>query len=593
MDQFTINLLFVGASFALYIGIAIWARAGSTSEFYAAGRGVHPVTNGMATAADWMSAASFISMAGLIAFTGYDNSSFLMGWTGGYVLLALLLAPYLRKFGKFTVSEFIGDRFYSPTARIVAVICLIVASTTYVIGQMTGVGVAFGRFLEVSNTAGLLIGACVVFAYAVFGGMKGVTYTQVAQYVVLIMAYTIPAIFISLQLTGNPIPALGLFGDHVASGEPLLAKLDAIVRELGFNEYTAHHADTLNMVLFTLSLMIGTAGLPHVIMRFFTVPKVSDARWSAGWALVFIALLYLTAPAVGAMARLNITDMMWPNGTNSEAVSVEQIENDARYDWMATWQKTGLLDWEDKNGDGKIQYYNDKNAEMQAKATENGWQGNELTKFNRDILVLANPEIANLPSWVIGLVAAGGLAAALSTAAGLLLAISSAVSHDLIKGSINPNISEKGELLSARVAMAVAIAVATYLGLNPPGFAAQTVALAFGLAAASIFPALMMGIFTKVNNKGAVAGMIAGLVVTLIYIFLHKGWFFIPGTNSFTDADPLLGTIKSTSFGAVGAMVNFAVAYFVSKSTDAIPAEIEELVESVRIPRGAGAAQDH
>ncbi|MDE4139635.1 MULTISPECIES: sodium:solute symporter family protein [Rhodobacterales] len=593
MDQFTINLLFVGASFALYIGIAIWARAGSTSEFYAAGRGVHPVTNGMATAADWMSAASFISMAGLIAFTGYDNSSFLMGWTGGYVLLALLLAPYLRKFGKFTVSEFIGDRFYSPTARIVAVICLIVASTTYVIGQMTGVGVAFGRFLEVSNTAGLLIGACVVFAYAVFGGMKGVTYTQVAQYVVLIMAYTIPAIFISLQLTGNPIPALGLFGDHVASGEPLLAKLDAIVRELGFNEYTAHHADTLNMVLFTLSLMIGTAGLPHVIMRFFTVPKVSDARWSAGWALVFIALLYLTAPAVGAMARLNITDMMWPNGTNSEAVSVEQIENDARYDWMATWQKTGLLDWEDKNGDGKIQYYNDKNAEMQAKAEENGWQGNELTKFNRDILVLANPEIANLPSWVIGLVAAGGLAAALSTAAGLLLAISSAVSHDLIKGSINPNISEKGELLSARVAMAVAIAVATYLGLNPPGFAAQTVALAFGLAAASIFPALMMGIFTKVNNKGAVAGMIAGLVVTLVYIFLHKGWFFIPGTNSFSDADPLLGTIKSTSFGAVGAMVNFAVAYFVSKSTDAIPAEIEELVESVRIPRGAGAAQDH
>jgi cation/acetate symporter len=593
MDQFTINLLFVGASFALYIGIAIWARAGSTSEFYAAGRGVHPVTNGMATAADWMSAASFISMAGLIAFTGYDNSSFLMGWTGGYVLLALLLAPYLRKFGKFTVSEFIGDRFYSPTARIVAVICLIVASTTYVIGQMTGVGVAFGRFLEVSNTAGLLIGACVVFAYAVFGGMKGVTYTQVAQYVVLIMAYTIPAIFISLQLTGNPIPALGLFGDHAASGEPLLAKLDAIVRELGFNEYTAHHADTLNMVLFTLSLMIGTAGLPHVIMRFFTVPKVSDARWSAGWALVFIALLYLTAPAVGAMARLNITDMMWPNGTNGEAVSVEQIENDARYDWMATWQKTGLLDWEDKNGDGRIQYYNDANADMQAKAAENGWQGNELTKFNRDILVLANPEIANLPGWVIGLVAAGGLAAALSTAAGLLLAISSAVSHDLIKGSINPNISEKGELLSARVAMAVAIAVATYLGLNPPGFAAQTVALAFGLAAASIFPALMMGIFTKVNNKGAVAGMIAGLVVTLIYIFLHKGWFFIPGTNSFTDADPLLGTIKSTSFGAIGAMVNFAVAYVVSKSSAPIPTEIEELVESVRIPRGAGAAQDH
>ncbi|MBO9452071.1 cation acetate symporter [Tropicibacter sp. R16_0] len=594
MDQFTINLLFVGASFALYIGIAIWARAGSTSEFYAAGRGVHPVTNGMATAADWMSAASFISMAGLIAFTGYDNSSFLMGWTGGYVLLALLLAPYLRKFGKFTVSEFIGDRFYSQTARIVAVICLIVASTTYVIGQMTGVGVAFGRFLEVSNTAGLLIGACVVFAYAVFGGMKGVTYTQVAQYCVLITAYTIPAIFISLQLTGNPIPALGLFGEHAASGEPLLAKLDAIVGELGFKEYTAHHADTFNMVLFTLSLMIGTAGLPHVIMRFFTVPRVADARWSAGWTLVFIALLYLTAPAVGAMARLNITDMMWPNGTDGEAVSVEMIETDPRYDWMATWQKTGLLDWEDKNGDGKIQYYNDKAESMQAKAAENGWEGNELTKFNRDILVLANPEIANLPGWVIGLVAAGGLAAALSTAAGLLLAISSAVSHDLIKGAINPSISEKGELMSARVAMAVAIAVATYLGLNPPGFAAQTVALAFGLAAASIFPALMMGIFsTRVNNTGAVAGMLAGLIVTLVYIFLHKGWLFIPGTNSFTDADPLLGTVKSTSFGAIGAAVNFAVAYVVSGMTKETPQEIKDLVESVRIPRGAGAAQDH
>ena len=343
MDQFILNWIFIGASFALYIGIAVWARAGSTSEFYAAGRGVHPVVNGMATGADWMSAASFISMAGLIAFTGYDNSTFLMGWTGGYVLLALMLAPYLRKFGKFTVSEFIGDRFYSSTARMVAVICLIVASTTYVIGQMTGVGVAFGRFLEVDNTTGLLIGACVVFAYAVFGGMKGVTYTQVAQYCVLIIAYTIPAIFISFQLTGNPIPALGLFGDHAASGEPLLAKLDQIVAELGFNEYTAHHADTLNMVLFTLSLMIGTAGLPHVIMRFFTVPTVSSARWSAGWTLVFIALLYLTAPAVGAMARLNISEMMWPNGSAGEPVSVEMMESDAQYDWMATWQKTGLL----------------------------------------------------------------------------------------------------------------------------------------------------------------------------------------------------------------------------------------------------------
>ena len=593
MDQFTINLLFVGASFALYIGIAIWARAGSTSEFYAAGRGVHPVTNGMATAADWMSAASFISMAGLIAFTGYDNSTFLMGWTGGYVLLALLLAPYLRKFGKYTVSEFIGDRFYSQTARVVAVVCLIVASVTYVIGQMTGVGVAFGRFLEVDNTTGLLIGAAVVFAYAVFGGMKGVTYTQVAQYCVLITAYTIPAIFISLQLTGTPIPALGLFGD-TASGEPLLTKLDAIVTELGFAEYTAHHSNTLNMVLFTLSLMIGTAGLPHVIMRFFTVPKVSDARWSAGWTLVFIALLYLTAPAVGAMARLNISDMMWPNGgIEGGAVSVEQIDNDPQYDWMATWQKTGLLDWEDKNGDGKIQYYNDKSEAMQGIAEEKGWVGNELTKFNRDILVLANPEIANLPGWVVGLVAAGGLAAALSTAAGLLLAISSAVSHDLVKGAINPSISEKGELLAARIAMAVAIVVATWLGLNPPGFAAQTVALAFGLAAASIFPALMMGIFsTRINNTGAVAGMMAGLVVTLVYIFLHKGWLFIPGTNSFTDADPLLGPIKSTSFGAIGAMINFGVAYVVAGMTKETPQEIKDLVESVRIPRGAGAAQN-
>ncbi|MBU2942295.1 sodium:solute symporter family protein [Shimia thalassica] len=591
MDQFVLNWIFIGASFALYIGIAIWARAGSTSEFYAAGQGVHPVVNGMATGADWMSAASFISMAGLIAFTGYDNSTFLMGWTGGYVLLALMLAPYLRKFGKFTVSEFIGDRFYSPTARLVAVICLIVASTTYVIGQMTGVGVAFGRFLEVDNTTGLLIGACVVFAYAVFGGMKGVTYTQVAQYCVLIVAYTIPAIFISLQLTGNPIPALGLFGEHAASGEPLLQKLDMIVTELGFKEYTAHHSDTLNMVLFTLSLMIGTAGLPHVIMRFFTVPTVADARWSAGWTLVFIALLYLTAPAVGAMARLNISELMWPNGTSGDPVSVEMMDAEDKYDWMATWQKTGLLNWEDKNGDGKIAYFNDKNADKVAEMEAAGWGSeNELTKFNRDILVLANPEIANLPSWVIALVAAGGLAAALSTAAGLLLAISSAVSHDLIKGALVPTISEKGELMSARVSMAVAIAVATYLGLNPPGFAAQTVALAFGLAAASIFPALMMGIFTKVNNKGAVAGMLAGLIVTLVYIFLHKGWLFIPGTNSFTDADPLLGTIKSTSFGAVGAMINFAVAFIVSKSTDPIPQEIDDLVENVRIPKGAGAA---
>ncbi|MBO6548059.1 MAG: cation acetate symporter [Rhizobiales bacterium] len=589
MDQYTLNLLFVGATFALYIGIAVWARAGSTSEFYAAGRGVHPVTNGMATAADWMSAASFISMAGLIAFGGYINSSFLMGWTGGYVLLALLLAPYLRKFGKFTVPEFIGDRFYSPTARIIAVICLIVASVTYVIGQMTGVGVAFSRFLEVNNTLGLMIGAGVVFFYAVLGGMKGVTYTQVAQYCVLITAYTIPAIFISLQLTGNPIPALGLFGDHVESGTALLTRLDQVVTELGFKEYTAQNGDpssVINMVLFTFSLMIGTAGLPHVIIRFFTVPKVSDARWSAGWALVFIALLYLTAPAVGAMARLNIIDTIYPKGTSQESLAYE-----ARPDWMKNWEVTGLLKFEDKNGDGRIQMYNDKSKSFAATAEERGWKGSEL-KVNRDILVLANPEIASLPGWVIALVAAGGLAAALSTAAGLLLAISSAVSHDLIKGSINPNISEKGELLAARISMAVAIAVATYLGLNPPGFAAQTVALAFGIAAASIFPALMMGIFSKrINNKGAVAGMLTGLIFTLVYIFLHKGWLFIPGTASFPDtiAGSLFG-IKSTAIGSIGAILNFAAAYLVSTMTEDTPDEIKELVESVRIPKGAGAA---
>ena len=588
MDQYTLNLLIVGATFALYIGIAIWARAGSTSEFYAASRGVHPVTNGMATAADWMSAASFISMAGLIAFGGYGASSFLMGWTGGYVLLALLLAPYLRKFGKFTVPEFIGDRFYSPTARMVAVICLIVASVTYVIGQMTGVGVAFSRFLEVSNTTGLLIGAGVVFLYAVLGGMKGITYTQVAQYCVLITAYTIPAVFISLQLTGHAIPGLGLFGDHV-SGEPLLARLDQVVTELGFNQYTAQDgtpSSVINMTLFTFTLMIGTAGLPHVIIRFFTVPKVSDARWSAGWALVFIALLYITAPAVGAMARLNLIDTVYPNGTAEQPIDYE-----ARPDWVKNWEVTGLLKFEDKNGDGKIQWYNDQSESFAATAEERGWEGSELT-VNRDILVLANPEIARLPGWVIALVAAGGLAAALSTAAGLLLAISGAVSHDLIKGQINPNISEKGELLAARIAMAAAIGVATYLGLNPPGFAAQTVALAFGIAAASLFPALMMGIFSKrINNKGAVAGMLAGLLFTVIYIFLHKGWFFIPGTNQFPDTiqGSLLG-IQSTAIGSIGALLNFAVAYFVSNATEDTPEDIKELVESVRVPRGAAAA---
>ncbi|RTR01158.1 sodium:solute symporter family protein [Halomonas nitroreducens] len=588
MSQFAINVLFVGASFALYIGIAIWAKAGSTKDFYVAGGGVHPITNGMAIGADWMSAASFISMAGLIAAGGYANSTFLMGWTGGYVLLATLLAPYLRKFGKFTVPEFIGDRFYSKKARLVAVICLIVASVTYVIGQMAGAGVAFSRFLEVDATMGLIIAAIVVFFYSVLGGMKGITYTQVAQYCVLITAYTIPAVFISLELTGNPLPPLGLFSEHDGSGMPLLAKLNEVITELGFNEYTADVDNKLNMVLFTLSLMIGTAGLPHVIIRFFTVPKVADARWSAGWALVFIALLYLTAPAVASMARLNLMTTIYPDGPTAEP-----IQYDERPNWVREWEVTGLIQYEDKNDDGRIQLYNDTEA-FAPTAEQRGWAGNEL-EVNRDILVLANPEIANLPGWVIGLIAAGGLAAALSTAAGLLLAISSAISHDLIKGSINPNISEKGELLAARISMSVAIIVATYLGANPPGFAAQVVALAFGIAGASLFPALMMGIFSKrVNNKGAIAGMLTGLVFTLVYIFVYKGWFFIPGTNNLADipANWVLG-ISPLSIGAVGAIINFAVAFSISKATAAPPQEIQDLVESVRYPKGAGMAADH
>ena len=525
MSQFVINMLFVGASFALYFGIAIWARAGSTKEFYVAGGGVHPITNGMATAADWMSAASFISMAGLIAAGGYANSTFLMGWTGGYVLLAMLLAPYLRKFGKFTVPDFIGDRFYSKGARMAAVVCLIIICVTYVIGQMAGAGVAFSRFLEVSNSTGIWIAAGVVFAYAVFGGMKGITYTQVAQYVVLIIAYTIPAVFISLQLTGNPIPMFGMFSEHTESGMPLLQKLNEVVAALGFTDYTADVSNKLNMVLFTMSLMIGTAGLPHVIIRFFTVPKVADARWSAGWTLIFIALLYLTAPAVASMARLNLLTTVYPQGAEAPALAYEE-----RPEWVKNWEKTGLIAWEDKNADGRIQLYNDAAPAFTPTAETRGWKGNELT-VNNDILVLANPEIANLPGWVIGLIAAGAIAAALSTAAGLLLAISSAISHDLIKTLINPKISEKGEMLAARISMAVAILLATWLGLNPPGFAAQVVALAFGLAAATLFPALMMGIFSKrVNDKGAIAGMLVGLVFTAVYIFLYLGWFFIPGT---------------------------------------------------------------
>ncbi|GED21262.1 sodium:solute symporter family protein [Halomonas halmophila] len=597
MSQFAINILFVGASFALYIGIAIWAKVGSTKDFYVAGGGVHPITNGMAIGADWMSAASFISMAGLIAAGGYANSTFLMGWTGGYVLLATLLAPYLRKFGKFTVPEFIGDRFYSKPARMVAVVCLIVASVTYVIGQMAGAGVAFSRFLEVEATTGLLIAAVVIFFYSVLGGMKGITYTQVAQYIVLIIAYTIPAIFISLELTDNPIPPLGLFSEHSESGVPLLAKLNEVVTALGFNEYTADVDNKLNMVLFTLSLMIGTAGLPHVIIRFFTVPKVADARWSAGWALVFIALLYLTAPAVASMARLNIATTVYPDMAGQVESMEEATANPILYadrpEWIRTWEETGLIQYEDKNNDDRIQLYNDSES-FASTAEQRGWEGNELT-VNNDILVLANPEIANLPGWVIGLIAAGGLAAALSTAAGLLLAISSAISHDLIKGAINPRISEKGELMAARISMSVAIIVATYLGANPPGFAAQVVALAFGIAAASLFPALMMGIFSKrVNNTGAISGMLSGLIFTLVYIFIYKGWFFIPGTNNLADTPEnwVLG-ISPLSIGAVGAIINFAVAFSVSRMTPEPPQEIQDLVESVRYPKGAGAASNH
>jgi cation/acetate symporter len=671
MDQFTLNLLVVGATFALYIGIAIWARAGSTAEFYAAGQGVPPVMNGMATAADWMSAASFISMAGLIAFGGYNNSVFLMGWTGGYVLLALLLAPYLRKFGKFTVPEFIGDRFYSKTARLVAVVCLLVISITYVIGQMVGVGVTFARFLEVSASTGLWIGSALVFVYAVLGGMKGITYTQVAQYIVLIIAYTIPALFISLSLTGNILPQLGLIGTYAPSGGDVdfLAKLDQVVTELGFAAYTANTTNMLNMFLVTLSLMIGTAGLPHVIIRFFTVPKVADARSSAGWALVFIALLYTVAPAVGSMARLNITTTFWPSAVagsafDGPAISVADIESREDLSWIRTWSATGLLVYSDRNGDGQIQYFNEpaavtaankaltdattalttamteagiategvdlatpaavtvsgavnadlqalqdaRNAALAARDTAlgeamlggeslaaRGLVGNELTTVNNDIMVLANPEIAALPGWVVALVAAGALAAALSTAAGLLLAISSAISHDLIKGTLNPNISEKSELLWARISMAVAILVSTWLGLNPPGFAAQVVALAFGLAAATIFPALMMGIFSKrINMQGAVLGMLVGLVFTSVYIFLYLGWFFIPGTNVFPNTpDAHFLGISPAGIGPVGALLNFVVAYVVSMATKAPPRDVVELVESIRVPKGAGVAQAH
>ena len=591
------TFLVVGATFALYIAIAFWSRAGSTGEFYVAGGGVHPIANGMATAADWMSAASFISMAGIIAFQGYDASAYLMGWTGGYVLLALLLAPYLRKFGKYTVPQFIGDRYASQTARLVGVICLLIASLTYVIGQMKGVGVAFSRFLEIDFTIGVIVGQVIVFVYAVLGGMKGITYTQIAQYIVLIVAYTIPAIFITLQLTGHPIPQIGLGSTHTESGLFLLDKLDQVITDLGFAAYTAQKGSTLNIFLLTLSLMIGTAGLPHVIIRFFTVPKVKDARSSAGWALIFIAILYTTAPAVGAMARLNLMDTIQVGKVGETAGNIEIAQVP---EWMNRWKTTGLLGWEDKNQDGRLQYYNDKKGDKAADAfapqvASYGWKGNEMTKVDNDIMVLANPEISGLPHWVTALVAAGGLAAALSTAAGLLLAISSAISHYLIKGMIAKSISEKAELMAGRVAMAVAIVVAGYMGINPPGFAAEVVALAFGLAASSIFPALMLGIFDKrANGIGAVLGMLAGLSFTLIYIFWFKGWFFVKGTEMAANipANWFLG-ISPEAIGAVGALVNFVVALAVSRVTAPPPEHIQHLVEDIRVPKGAGAATAH
>ncbi|MFO7859044.1 MAG: sodium:solute symporter family protein [Ectothiorhodospiraceae bacterium] len=586
MSLQVLSLIVVGLTFALYAGIAVWARTGSTSEFYVAGKGVNPVLNGMATAADWMSAASFISMAGLIAFLGYTGGAYLMGWTGGYVLMALLLAPYLRKFGKFTVPEFIGDRFYSKPARVIAVVALLVISITYVIGQMRGVGIAFSNILNVDLTVGLVSGMVIVFIYAVFGGMKGITYTQIAQYCVMIFAYTVPALFISFQLTGNPLPQLGLGSTLVGDDRYLLQALDETLVDLGFQPYTeVKGMSMVNMFMLTLSLMIGTAGLPHVIVRFFTVPRIRDARKSAGWALVFIALLYLTAPAVGAMSMWNVINTVQTGEVGAEEgnVPVEELPS-----WTDRWEETGLLEFTDKNDDGRIQYYNEDNEEFAQMAEEEyGWEGNEVTKFDRDIIVLATPGIAQLPNWVIALVAAGGIAAALSTAAGLLLAISSAVSHDLLKGVFTPSITEKGEMLAARISMAVAILFAGYLGLNPPGFAAEVVALAFGFAAASIFPTLMMGIFyRKMNKEGAIAGMLAGLGVTLLYIFTYKGWFFLPDTNMLADnADNWLFGISTGSFGAVGAAVNFIVAFAVAKMTAPPPDDIQKLVESVRVPR--------
>ncbi|WBL42481.1 cation acetate symporter [Algoriphagus halophytocola] len=561
MEILTWTYLLVGITFAIYIGIAIWSRAGSTKEFYVAGGGVSPLANGMATAADWMSAASFISMAGIISFAGYDGSVYLMGWTGGYVLLALLLAPYLRKFGKFTVPDFVGDRYYSKTAKVVAVICALFISFTYVAGQMRGVGIVFSRYLEVPIEWGVVIGMCIVFFYAVLGGMKGITYTQVAQYCVLIFAYMVPAIFISMQLTGNPIPQLGL-GGSVADGTPLLDKLDGVLTELGFAAYTSGRKSITDMFMITLALMVGTAGLPHVIVRFFTVPRVKDARISAGYALVFIAILYTTAPAIAAFGIYNTID-------STSEKSISQLP-----EWISTWQKTDLIKVDDKNGDGKIQYVADQTA-------------NELS-IDRDIMVLASPEIAELPNWVVGLVAAGAMAAALSTAAGLLLVISTSVSRDLFK-TFKPEISEKKELRIARLAAAGAVLLAGYFGVNPPGFVAQVVAFAFGLAAASFFPVIIMGIFSsRINKEGAISGMITGLVFTIGYIIFFK--FISPETNT---ADNWWFGVSPEGIGSIGMILNFIVCVLVSRFTPAPPQDVQDMVQEIRIPRGAGKAQDH
>ena len=568
MSVQTWTYLIVGLSFSLYIGIALWARVGSTKDFYVAGGGVHPIANGMATAADWMSAASFISMAGLISFMGYDGSVYLLGWTGGYVLLALLLAPYLRKFGKFTVPDFIGDRYYSDTARLVAVVCALFISFTYVAGQMRGVGIVFSRFLEVDITTGVIIGMTIVFFYAVLGGMKGITYTQVAQFCVLIFAYMVPAIFISIMLTGNAVPQLGMGGTLAdGSGQYLLDKLDGLNVALGFAPYTDGSKAMTDMFCITLALMVGTAGLPHVIVRFFTVPKVRDARRSAGWALLFIAILYTTAPAVASFARVNMIETI--NGTDNQGTLYTEAPG-----WIPNWEKTGLIAWEDKNGDGRMFYAKDDRNEM---------------TIDRDIMVLANPEIAQLPAWVIALIAAGGLAAALSTAAGLLLVISSAISHDLLKKVLMPHISEKQELLFARIAAVFAITIAGLLGIYPPGFVAEVVAFAFGLAAASFFPAILLGIFDKrTNSIGAISGMVSGLAFTMGYILYFKGIFMTPMAENI-PANWLFG-ISPEGIGAIGMLVNFAVTLVVSRLTAEPPAHVQELVDSIRVPRGAGSA---